>query len=150
LLISQHLIEEAISVDLKGQNLKEVLLELAKLASVTNKKLEAASLGQALIEREELLSTASGAGVSFPHCYLKIKKPCFALGISQGGISADAPDGKLVHIFLVVISPEKKPELHLEALSAASSIFLNKKCKQEIIAATTNAEVIKTIATAEG
>ena len=150
MLISQHLTENAISIDLKGTQLEEVLLELAILASLGNKKLKADKLGEALLEREKLISTASGEGIAFPHCYVKLKKTCFALGISKAGIAADAPDGKLVHIFLVVISPDNKPELHLEALSAASTIFINEQWRQKILSASTASEVFETIATAEG
>jgi PTS system fructose-specific IIC component len=147
--ISRHLNTEAIDLDLQGESEKEVLGELARLLCSSVKSLKFEAVEADLIERETLLSTASGHGLAFPHCYEKVKEPVFALGVHKQGVEADAPDGKPVHIYLVVVSPENKPELHLEALSTASRVFMNETVRKEILAAETTEQVIAIISTAE-
>ena len=132
MLIYQHLKPDAISLDLKGTSIQEVLAELATLISSGKSKLKADTISEELLQREELLSTASGCGIALPHCYGKVKEPEIAFGFSRMGVDADAPDNKPVHIFLAVISPENDPNAHLEALSAASRLLLNESVREKI------------------
>ena len=149
MLISQHLKPEAVSLDIKGESTVEVLGELATLIASLHKELDAKKLTEALVQREDLLSTASGNEISLPHCYCRIKSPRFAIRKSKKGIEADAPDNKPVHIFMLVISPEKDPNIHLEALSAASRLFLCKDIRKYVKSAESPEEVIGHIKKAE-
>lgn len=149
MLISQHLKPEAVLLDTKGQTTAEVLGELASNIASQHKELDAGKLEEALIQREALLSTASGNEIAFPHCYCKIKNPRFAIAISKQGVDAEAPDDKPVHIFLLVISPEKDPNIHLEALSAASKLFLCKDVREQVKSAGSPDELISYIIEAE-
>ncbi len=91
-----------------------------------------------------------GAGIAFPHCSMPwLVQPRFALGISRPGVEADAPDKKPVHIFFVVISPQRNPNAHLEALAGASRVFIDSGVRERVLAATTAEEAIAAIADAE-
>ena len=149
MLISQHLKSDAVSLSIQGNSITEVLGELADLIAASHKELDPQDVREALIQREKLVSTASGEGIAFPHCYCKIKSPRFALGISKHGIDAEAPDGNPVHIFLVVVSPDRNPNAHLEALSAASRLFIEKEIREEVKSAMTEEEIVAIIAAAE-
>jgi mannitol/fructose-specific phosphotransferase system IIA component (Ntr-type) len=149
MLISEHLTEEAIALNLKGETMTEVLGELSRLIAAPNADLDAESVREDLVQREKLLSTASGCGIAFPHCYSSIKQPRFAIGISRKGIEAEAPDDKPVHIFLVVVSPEHNPNAHLEALSAASKVFLKAEVRDRVHTAESPGEVLDIIREAE-
>lgn len=62
---------------------------------------------QALLERENLMSTGLGNGVAVPHTRVKgLLRPVVAVGISHAGIDFDASDGKPAHIILVILAPE--------------------------------------------
>lgn len=149
MLISQHLKLEAINLNLKGETVLEALGELARLIAEPNPDLDSDGIREQLMQREKLLSTASGCGMAFPHCYQKISKPRFALGVSKTGIDAEAPDDKPVHIFLVVVSPENDPNIHLEALSAASRVFLKEDVRDGIRTAETPDDALKILIEAE-
>lgn len=149
MLISQHLNNEMVSVDLKGRNLKEILSELAGLIAKGASGINAQSIQDELIQREELMSTAAGHGLAFPHCYTKIKSPLFAIGVSRSGIDVDSPDGKPVHIFVAVISPERRPDSHLDALAAASHVFIDSFVRERIMSAVSPKEILTIIAEAE-
>ena len=43
------------------------------------------------------------------------------LGISAKGIDLDAPDGRLIHAVLLLATPEKERDRHLEILAAFAS-----------------------------
>jgi mannitol/fructose-specific phosphotransferase system IIA component (Ntr-type) len=149
MLISQHLTPEAISLNLHGETMEEILAELSGLVAAPHRDLNRDSIHEELIQRERLLSTASGGGLAIPHCYCRVDSPRFAIGISRRGIEAEAPDDKPVHIFLVVISPERNPSAHLEALSAASRVFQKGAVRERILAAGSPEEVFETIRDAE-
>jgi len=149
MIISQHLTKETIRLNLESDTVEGVLGELADALGSADQHLNAEKLRSALIEREELLSTSSGLGLAFPHCYQNVGKPRFALGIHSQGIVSDAPDKLPVRIFLVVISPNEQPEVHLEALSTASRIFIDENTRSLVLAAQTAEEVHDIIARAE-
>jgi len=57
-----------------------------------------------ILEREELASTALGDGVAIPHARLDVgDTPAIAIGRHPAGIDFGAPDGKLVHLIVLVI-----------------------------------------------
>lgn len=140
--ISRQLSPSQISTDLHGNSLEEALAELSQLACSANPGLQAEKLTADLLEREGLLSTASGFGLAFPHCYESIDKPAFALGIHRSGIEMDAHDTLPVTIFIVVISPEDEPETHLEALSAVSKLFMNEEVREKLLQTRDKQEIL--------
>ena len=150
MLISEHLKPSSIEPDLKGRSVEEVIGELSELVARESGALDAAGLRECLIDREKLLSTAMGAAIAFPHCTAAgIDEPLFALGISRSGVEADAPDNKPVRIFFVVISPKRDPNVHLDALAAASRIFIEAEAREAVIRAGSAEEAIAAIARAE-
>lgn len=149
MLISQHLKKEMVSVDLKGCNLQAVMSELADLIIQGAGGLNAKAIRDELIRREKLMSTAAGHGLAFPHCYTRVRTPMFAIGVSRSGIDVESPDGKPVHIFVAVISPERKPDSHLDALAAASHVFIEPTVRERIMNAANPKEVMTIIAETE-
>jgi PTS system nitrogen regulatory IIA component len=148
--ISEKLKPSAVNTDLVGGNVDEIIGELSQLLSSQCQSIDIDRIREALIRRERLLSTAMGAGIAFPHCTLaEVISPHFALGISRRGIDADAPDNKPVNVFFAVISPEKDSNAHLDALAAASKIFINPLLRERVLAAPGAEEVIAVIAEAE-
>lgn len=132
--------------------MEAVISELADLAafSIGGEKKISGQIKENLLRRERMLSTAMGVGIAFPHCTsTQTREPVFALGVSRAGIDGDAPDNKLVRIFFVVISPEKDPNAHLEALASASRVFMDQTTREAVLAASTAQEAIEAIAAAE-
>jgi len=76
-----------------------------------------------VLERERKGSTGFGRGVAVPHVKHKtITKMTAAIGLSQRGIDFNALDKQPVHSVVLLISPEDKPEEHLQAMEV---IFKN-------------------------
>ena len=77
----------------------------------------------AIIKREKRGSTGFGHGVAVPHAkHAAITKMVVAVGISSQGVDFNALDKQPVFSVVLLLSPEDKPEEHLQAMEA---IFKN-------------------------
>jgi PTS system nitrogen regulatory IIA component len=74
---------------------------------------------KAIIKREKRGSTGFGHGVAVPHVkHAAISKMAVAVGISRNGIEFNALDKQPVYSIFLLLSPEDKPEDHLDAMEA--------------------------------
>ena len=74
--------------------------------------------------REDLGSTALGAGVAIPHGRVKgLKQPTAAFMRLQNPIEFAAPDGEPVSILIFLLVPEKATQQHLEILSSIAQLL---------------------------
>ena len=74
---------------------------------------------KAIIKREKRGSTGFGHGVAVPHVkHSAISKMAVAVGISRSGIEFNALDKQPVYSVFLLLSPEDKPEDHLDAMEA--------------------------------
>lgn len=81
----------------------------------------AALLARGFAEREQLGSTALGAGLAVPHCKVPgLDRAWVAVAVSREGIEFGAADGRPVQVFFAVISPADAPAAHLKLLAAIS------------------------------
>lgn len=74
---------------------------------------------KAIIKREKRGSTGFGHGVAVPHVkHTAISRMAVAIGISRTGIDFNALDKQPVYSIFLLLSPEDKPEDHLDAMEA--------------------------------
>ena len=100
--IIELLNKDAVSIDLKSQEKKDILAELVSLlvSSGAIKKADTNDVIKKLGERELLGSTGIGKGVAIPHAKCpKIKKMAAAFGVSKTGVDFKSLDGDKTHIF---------------------------------------------------
>jgi PTS system nitrogen regulatory IIA component len=124
-----------------------VLRELsARLEARHAAELEGALL-EKLLKREELGTTAIGHGVAVPHCRAKgLDAPALVLGLSPDGVSFEAVDGKLSHVFFLLVSPEDHPGEGLRLLAAIASLTRSSRTlASKLLKAPTPADVLKTL-----
>jgi len=113
---------------LRGQELDEVLRELAELHCRNGSGTPIQDLLQALREREELSSTAIGQGLALPHARLPGEKEFrLSLGLHRRGVAFGAFDGKPVHVFALLVGPADKNELYVQFLARISRFLREKK-----------------------
>ncbi|MBS0190068.1 MAG: PTS sugar transporter subunit IIA [Phycisphaerales bacterium] len=100
-----------------------------------------------VLERERKGSTGFGRGVAVPHVKHKaITRMAAAIGLSQRGIDFNALDKQPVHSVVLLISPEDKPEEHLQAMEV---IFknLSKETFRKMLRQADTAEDVKQLLT---
>jgi PTS system nitrogen regulatory IIA component len=112
-----------ILADLQSEEMEDVLREMVNFLKMRNRISKEKELYEKLIQRERLGSTAIGEGVAIPHCKMKgIKEPIVMLAISKKGVNFFSLDGKLTHLFFLVISSPDNPSLSLQILAAIAHL----------------------------
>ena len=99
----------------------------------------------AVLEREEVMSTAIGVDVAVPHVKLSsVSGFVLAVGISKDGVDFDSTDGKPIRIVVMITGPADQHESYLKILSDVALLLRNEEVRAKIINAQTAAEVIET------
>lgn len=114
-LVGGLLANEAIDMALPARSRASVLRELVRLAERTGLVYDAAGVLQAVLEREELCSTALPKGIALPHPRRPLPyataEPLVCLARVPAGIPFGAPDGRLTDLFVFVCSHEERQHL---------------------------------------
>ena len=85
--------------------------------------------------REDLGSTALGAGVAIPHGRVKgLKDPVAALVRLNTPIDFAAPDSLPVSVLIFLLVPEKATQQHLEILSSIAQLLSDSDLRSKISA----------------
>jgi PTS system nitrogen regulatory IIA component len=139
--------ENSILSRLEARDRAGVLREMSeRLESLYAPDLDGTLLDK-LLKREELGTTGIGKGVAVPHCRAKgIKAPALLLGLSPDGVAFDAVDGKLSHVFFLLVSPEDNPGAGLRLLAAIAGLTRkSRSLASKLLKAPTAAEVIEAL-----
>ena len=114
------------------------LLHRAAEVLATCHGLPARAIEDALVARERLGSTALGHGVALPHARLAgLLEPAAVFLRTRVPIPFDAPDGKPVSQFLVLVVPPQAADHHLRLLACAATLFGNRSFRDALRAAAT-------------
>ena len=144
--LSDILTENDIIPDLKAQDKKGVLEELAEAIITHDPGLDKGSLVRVLLERERLGSTGIGDGVAIPHGkFHGISHPIISFGRSRSGLDFDSMDGEPVFLFFLLVAPENSASIHLKALAKIARILKNVSFRRELLEVPTRKEIYQTI-----
>jgi PTS system nitrogen regulatory IIA component len=137
---------EAICIDLKAQDKKSAITELADQIAKAKKSRKTSEIIETVMEREKLGSTGIGQGVAIPHGKTDaVSEQIGALGVSQKGVEFNSLDGEPVHLIFLLVGPVEASGDHLKALSRISRLFKDKFFRQALREAKSVAEVVKII-----
>ncbi len=99
----------------------------------------------ALFHREELGSTAVGQGLALaiPHAkHPGVRELVGVFGRSVEGIDFGAPDGRPVHLFLLLLSNRECADKHLAALAYISRRFRNEDFRNLLLRAANQGQIM--------
>ncbi|MFP4039884.1 MAG: PTS sugar transporter subunit IIA [Desulfosudaceae bacterium] len=131
--LSDVLKPEAVIPSLEAGDKKGVLEELTVPAANISKA-DHSKLVRMLMEREQLGTTGIGGGIAIPHGKLKqLEEEILCIGISRKGVDFDAMDGRPVHIFFLLFTPEGATVVHLMLLSRISKLLKNELFRQRLL-----------------
>jgi len=137
--------------DLEANTKTGVIEELANLASRLNLVRDKTWFVGALIERENIMPSATGNGLAFLHTLNRhpdhIVKPFMILGRSRGGVDFDALDGKPTHLFFVL--GLKYHELHLPWLAKLPQMCSRPETLRTLMAAVSADSIFAALSDAE-
>jgi PTS system nitrogen regulatory IIA component len=144
--ITDILSEDMVLPALAGANKAEIIEELAGVVSQHHPEIDRARLVQALEDRERLNSTALGEGVAIPHGKLPgLKRVLAAFGRSPAGLDFSSLDGKLTHLFFLLVAPEDSAGAHLKALARISRLLKDKDFRDRLMVADGAADLYRII-----
>ena len=100
------------------------------------------SIFDAIIEREQLLSTGFGLGLAIPHAKLNIIDDFIVgLAIHRDGVPFDSLDDQPVHILVMILGPDQKQDEYLKVLSRVTAFLKDKR--EDILSLEDNEELYK-------
>lgn len=102
------------------------------------------------IDRERKNSTGFGLGVAVPHVkHPDVPRASVALGLSRHGIDFASLDKQPVYLVVLLISPEDRPEEHLQAMEAVFGHLKRETFRRFLRQASTPEEVRELLVEAE-
>ncbi|MFM7133373.1 MAG: PTS sugar transporter subunit IIA [Planctomycetota bacterium] len=140
-------VEKAIVPNLAATKREDAIRELLD-ALVASGKVSADmrdAFAAAIIAREKKGSTGLNHGVAIPHTKSSsIKAPIAAIGVSRTGVDFNALDKQPVYSIFLLLSPEDRPELHLDAIQAIFS-HLSKDTFRRFLRQSTTVAAVQTL-----
>jgi nitrogen PTS system EIIA component len=92
---------------------------------------------QAILDREQLVSTAIGMGIAIPHAKLPIYSDFFiAIAVLHKGIEWNAIDDASVRLVFLIGGPDNRQTDYLKILSCITSAMRDESLRRRLITAT--------------
>lgn len=110
--------------------------EMCQLISRSEAITEPESFRQAILRREETLSTGIGLGLAIPHAKIEsVTGFVLAVGVHHRGLDFDALDKKPVHIVVMVGTPADKQREYLRLLATITHLLKEPSVRQRVVEA---------------
>jgi PTS system nitrogen regulatory IIA component len=142
--MSEFIIREAISADLKASQKDGVIREMVENLRLAGyfKGSEPEDVVKAILKRELLSSTGIGDGVAIPHAkHPSVERLIGAVAVSPQGVPFDSVDNDSVYVLVMLISPQERPSEHLRALEGVSRCLKDKNFVRSLRQATTPQQI---------
>lgn len=141
--LSKFCDETLVTFQLKGTTKEEVIEELVDLVATSAMVKDRDELLADIKERENLVTTGVGYGVSFPHAKTKaVKGIVIAFGRSSTGIDFDAMDHKPVLVFFLIAAPEDAIGAHLNVMARLSYLMKSEENREKLMKAASPGDVL--------
>jgi len=135
---------ERVLMRLKGNSKRDVLVELADAAASSGHVSDVASLRNAILEREAIMSTGIGLSIAIPHAKIReVSQFVLAVGRKHEGIDYDSLDGVPVKIIIMIAAPEGEQNKYLRILAKVTQVLRDDSARAKILSAETPEEIIR-------
>jgi PTS system fructose-specific IIA component/PTS system nitrogen regulatory IIA component len=143
--LREIVVEKAITPNLQAEKredaVKELIDSLVQAGAVDESLRE--EFTKAVLSRERKGSTGFGHGVAVPHVKSpKVDKILVTIGISENGIDFNALDKQPVYSLFLLLSPEDRPEEHLDAMEAIFANLSQEQFRKFLKQASTAEEIL--------
>ena len=143
--ISRFSAEELMLASLKATTPNDAIAELAQAMSANRFVSNSEALVKSAMERENVLSTALGEGLAFPHVRgVEGGGLTLALGLAEKGIVWDA-DGTKVHVVVFSVIPVAVSAFYLRLVATLCDTFKKKENLALVRGSKTSTELWKNL-----
>ena len=138
---------DTVNLHLKGTTKAEIINELLDILATTGKITDRKAALDAVMDREEKMSTGMKHGIAIPHGKTNTIDDLVAcVGVSDKPVDFDSLDHEACRIFIMTLSPVEKTGPHLQFLAEISLLFKSAEKRQEILNVTSPEALIKILA----
>jgi len=133
---------DTVWVDLKADTKQGIIEEMIDRLLAAGRIKDRAAVLQAVVEREEKMSTGMQNGVAIPHGKTDaVKSLVAAIGLNKAGVDFDAMDGEPCTIFIMTVSPLKRRGPHMQFLAEVSRLIGQPSEREKLLACQTHNEI---------
>ena len=112
----------------------EAIQEMIEKLAASGRIADTLTFHQALMKREEIVSTGIGMGTAIPHAKLPEYDDFFMIvGVLQHGVDWDSLDGSLVRLVFMIGGPDDKQTEYLQLLSSLTMAIKNEERRKKIL-----------------
>lgn len=148
--LAQLFTSKEVLLDLEVKDQRTLFAAVGQLVQ-EHHGLAAARVVDGLSAREQLGSTGLGEGVAIPHARIEGLPEALATVVRVNApIAFDAPDGKPVAYFFVLLVPAQATEQHLQTLNDVAQLFADEQFRQQINMAKSQDEMYRLFSTWTG
>jgi PTS system nitrogen regulatory IIA component len=141
------LTKDTINLHLKGSTKEEIINELLDVLVSANKIQDRVAAYQAVMDREQKMSTGMKHGIAIPHGKsATIHDLVACIGISDNPVDFDSLDHEPCRIFIMTLSPLEKTGPHLQFLAEISLLFKSSEKRTEILNSTSPDDILRVLA----
>ena len=141
--LKKILTKDSILPELKADTKRGVIEEIAAAMVSAGQFTNRAAVVQALLAREEKMSTGMQNGIAIPHGKTDaVEHLVAAVAIHRTGIDFAAMDGKPSHIFIITLSPENRAGPHIQFLAEISKVLSRPELREKLLKAATTDEIL--------
>lgn|GEM_PF-379293 len=149
-MLSNVIRKDLICLDIKSRDKLGALKEMLDMLEGIDHSFLKIRLFQNLLNREGLESTAIGRGVALPHCRTNLVDfPIVMIGWSRKGVDFESPDGKPVHLIIMVLVPQSSNVPWLDLIGDIMRVIRNDTFIRAVSAARTPEEVLQAVSDIE-
>lgn len=133
---------DTVWVDLQADSKQGIIEEMVDRLVAAGKVKDRAAVLDALLERENKMSTGMQNGVAIPHGKTDaVKSLVAAVGLQKAGVNFDSMDGSLCTIFIMTLSPTKRTGPHMQFLAEVSRLISQPAEREKLLACNTHADI---------
>ena len=131
--LTQVLQTNCVKVPVEGRDKEAVITELIDLLEASGALMDRDVALEAVLTRERIQSTGTGAGIAIPHGKCNaVKEVVMAIGIAREPIEFESVDGQPVKILFLLVSPADQTGPHIQALAAISKLMVNEQLRHKL------------------
>ncbi len=136
--------KENVFLDLKSSSKEDIIKEIIDRLVVSGKIKDREAALEAVLTREEKMSTGMENGIAIPHGKTdSVDHLITAVALKKEGVDFDSMDGQASKIFIVTVSPQSRSGPHIQFLAEVSKLLKEPEAREMLLAARTVEEVIR-------
>ena len=144
--ITDLLKKDTVIIDLAATSKAAAIDEMTKKLDVAGRLNSLDGFREAILKRESQSTTGIGEGIAIPHAKTDaVKTPSILFAKSAKGVDYESLDGQPAHLLFMIAASAGANNEHLETLSRLSSLLMDAKFREDLLAAKTPEEVITII-----